>query len=396
MKNRGTADEGYEVRNQLKQVRVAQGLSQQALAMKAGVTRQAVCAIEGQQYLPTTSVALHLAQVLGCRVEDLFSLQPAGTIIDGEWAQPRAPRETFQQTERVKVARVGTRFIVRRVSELGEMLNFTVPADGLVLPDSVAPSGSKRTPKSTVQVQLLRDRAEVEEEVVVAGCDPAIFLVGEYLRRKKSHMSVVGWTKGSVAALEALKLGEVHIAGLHIVDPQTGESNVPYIKRNLKGKKIHVVTFASWEQGLLVTRGNPKGLRQVADLAQKKVRCINREAGAGARLLLDAHLARFGMPTQKIRGYQDLAFSHLEVARSVSEGRVDVGIGVRSAARVWGLDFVPLQEERYDLVIPEHLLRVHPSLTDFLDTLVSKTLRTEIEALGGYDTRETGRVVEWS
>ena len=395
MKKHPQSDAGYDVRNELKQARVAQGLSQQALAMKAGVTRQAVCAIEGQQYLPTTSVALHLAQALGCRVEDLFSLKASRVVIEGEWARPHLGR-TKKRAERVKVARVGERFIVRPVSDLGEVLTYTVPADGLVLPVTSESPFSKRHSKQAVQVQLLRGRAEIEEEVVVAGCDPAIFLVGEYLRRKKANMSVVGWTRGSSAALEALKQGDVHIAGLHIVDPQTGESNIPFIRRNVRGKKFHLVTFASWEQGLLVQKGNPKSLRQVADMAQKKVTCINREPGAGARLLLDAQLEHFGISQGEVRGYQDIVSSHLEVARYVSEGRVDVGIGVQSVARVCGLDFVPLQVERYDLVIPDKLLQTHPSLSLFLDTLVSKRLRTEIEALGGYDTSETGRVVEWT
>lgn len=395
MKKEPQEETRYEVRNQLKQFRLAQSLSQQALAMRAGVTRQAVCAIEGHQYLPTTAVALHLAQVLGCRVEDLFSLHATGNMIEGEWARPLDPRRVMSEPERVKVARVGQRFIVRPVSELGEVLNFTVPADGLVLPTNYAGTSPKRHTRA-VQVQLLRDRAEIEEEVVVAGCDPAIFLVGEYLRRKKAEMSVVGWTRGSVAALEALKQGDVHIAGLHIVDPQTGESNVPYLKRNFRGKKVQVVTFASWEQGLVVKKGNPKKVRQVADLAQKTVKCINREEGAGARLLFDAQLEHFGISTKQIRGYLDTAYSHLQVARHVSEGRADVGIGVLSAARACGLDFIPLQVERYDLVIPDQLMQAHPSLALFLDTLVSKALRTEIEALGGYDTRETGKIVEWS
>lgn len=382
------------VDNNLKSYRLAKGLSQQALAMRAGVTRQAVCAIEGHQYLPTTAVALHLARVLGCRVEDLFCLPSTGQMIEGEWARSLHHRPVKQEPERVKIARVGERFIVRPVSELGEVLNFTVPADGLVIPSMTETTGVRHK-RNAVQVQLLRDRREVEEEVVVAGCDPAIFLVGEYLRRRRAETSVVGWTLGSVAALEALKQGEVHIAGLHIVDPQSGESNIPFLKRNFKGKKVQVVTFASWEQGLLVKKGNPKGLRQVEDVAQKRVICINREEGAGARFLFDDHLTRAGIPTKQVRGYDVTAFSHIEVARHVSEGRADVGIGLRSAAQACGLDFIPLQVERYDLVIPNLLMNSHPSLRLFLDTLVSKRLRSEIEALGGYDTRETGKIVDW-
>ncbi len=383
------------IENCLRRSRLAKGLTQGTLANLAGITRQAVYAIEANQYLPTTAVALRLAHVLECRVEDLFNLVSAGETVEGEWVGHMPRDRSSSAPVRVKVARVGGRLLVRPVAGLGGVLNFTVPADGLVRPQ-LAAAKSKGSKGHRVQVSLLRDRRAVEGEVVVAGCDPSIFLVGEYLRRQGEQASVVGWTMGSVAALEALKRGEVHVAGLHLVDQKSGESNVPYLRRHLTGQRVRVVTYASWEQGLVVRRGNPKGIRQVADVARKDVIVINREGGAGARLLLDAQLAFFGIRPQRVRGYGQTAASHLEVARLVAEGRADVGLGVQSAARLLGLDFIPLQQERYDLVIPEALFGAHASLKMFLDTLVSRVLRAEIDALGGYDTSETGKVVEWA
>jgi molybdate-binding protein/DNA-binding XRE family transcriptional regulator len=358
------------------------------LASLAGITRQAVYAIEANQYLPTTAVALRLAGALDCRVEDLFSLIAGGEIIEGELVGSPPPDPDHA---RVKVARVGKRLLVRPVAGLGEALNFMVAADGLL----AGPAGSPRRALregDRVKVRLLRDRRIVEGEIVVAGCDPAIFLAGEYLRRRQELATVVEWSMGSAAAIEALKRGEVHVAGLHIVDPKSGESNLPYLRRHWKGPEVQVVTFATWEQGLMVREGNPKGIRGVEDLARKDVVLINRETGAGARLLLDQKLAATGIRAEQVKGYQRHAVSHLEVARLIAEGQADVGMGVRSAARLLGLDFLPLQEERYDLVFPMSYLTAQHSLSAFLDTIVSRPFRTEIEALGGYDMREVGKV----
>ena len=385
MGERNKAEPAENIENRLRSLRSAAGLSQGVLAGMAGITRQAVCAIEAGAYLPTTAVALRLAGALGCRVEDLFSLVSAGEVIEGELVEPAPPRA------RVKVARVGERLVVRPVARLGDVLNYTVPADGLIL----GPAGIGRRSaheRARVRVQLLRDRRMIEGEIAVAGCDPAIFLAGEYLRRREDRAAVVGWTMGSVAAVEALKRQDVHVAGLHVVDARSGECNLPYLRRHLREGRYTVVTFATWEQGLLVRQGNPKGIREPGDLARRDVTIVNREPGAGARLLLDQRLAAAGVKAAQVKGYERLAGSHMEVARLIAEGQADAGMGIRSVARLLGLDFMPLQEERYDLVMPTDYLIAHPGLSALLDTMVSRPFRTEIEALGGYDTRDTGKV----
>lgn len=385
MSEKNKAEPASNIENRLRSLRSAKGLSQSALAGMAGITRQAIYAIENNQYLPTTAVALRLAGALGCRVEDLFSLISAGEVMDGDLigsvnVDPRT---------RVKVARVGDRIVVRPVAELGDVLNFTVAADGLVIR---SPGSLPKKTAGRVCVELIRDRRLIEEEIVVAGCDPSIFLVGEYLRRRRERTSVVGWTMGSVAALEALKRREVHIAGLHIVDDKSGDNNLPYLRRHVKGDDYTVVTFAAWEQGLIVMPGNPKRIREVADLARKGVRMINREEGAGARLLLDRRLKQSGVVPEQLFGYDQTAASHLELTQAIKHGRADAGVGVGAAAKMLGLDFLPIQEERYDLVIPTSYIGIHPGLAAFLDTLVSRPFRTEIAALGGYDTRDTGKI----
>ena len=372
--------------NHLKSLRTQKGFSQGELAGRAGITRQAVSSIESNLYLPTTAVALRLASVLACRVEDLFSLAQTEAFIEGTLIGRLPQSETRTQSIRVKVSTVGKRTIVRPVTDLGEQLSFAVPADGYISDTYGKPS------RATVRVKLSRDREAIQQEISVAGCDPAIFLAGEHLRRQKDQTTVVGWPMGSMAALQALQRGEVHVAGLHLFDPTTGESNMPFLRRSLKGSGYEVVTFATWEEGFMVRRGNPLSIRTAADLAEPTVTLINREEGSGARLLLDQRLRASEIEPTHVQGYDRIVSSHLEVARAIAERQADVGIGIRSAAQFFGLDFVPLQTARYDLVIPKPYLQSHPTLAHLFETIVSRPFRHEIEALGGYDTSETGKV----
>lgn len=372
--------------NHLKDIRVSQGLSQGELAGKSGITRQAVSAIESHLYLPTTAVALRLASVLGCRVEDLFSLTQSHDVIVAKLIGRLPLRDKKSLATRVKVARVGARLVVRPVTELGEMLSYTVPADGYAAEAHGQVSGAM------VRVNLSRDRQAIEQQISVAGCDPAIFLAGAHLRQHKDQTSVVGWTMGSMAALQALQQGEVHVAGLHLFDPATGESNLPFLRRTLKNSNYEIVTFATWEEGLLVRAGNPKSIRAVSDIAVPDVKFVNREEGAGARLLLDQRLHSAGINSDRVKGYGTVVASHFDVARAIAGRQADVGIGIRSAAQLFGLDFIPLQTARYDLVVPKTYLKSHPTLAHLFETLVSRPFRNEIEALGGYDTSDTGKL----
>ena len=380
------AESAEHFQNRLKDIRVTQGLSQGELAGKSGITRQAVSAIESHLYLPTTAVALRLAAALGCRVEDLFSLAEAHDIIEGKLIGSLPRRDAKIAAIRVKVARVGTHMVVRPVTELGEVLSYSVPADGYAADVQGQASGAM------VRVNLSRDRQAIEQEISVAGCDPAIFLAGAHLRQRKDQTSVVGWTMGSMAALRALQQGEVHVAGLHLFDPTTGESNLPFLRRALKGSNYDVVTFATWEEGFLVRPGNPKSIRAVSDVADPYVTLVNREEGAGARLLLDQRLRAAGINSDQVKGYGTIVASHFEIARAIAGHQADVGVGIRSAAQLFGLDFVPLQSARYDLVVPKAYLKSHPTLANLFETIVSRPFRNEIEALGGYDMSETGKL----
>lgn len=381
---------GGSVENRLRIKRMENGLSQGELAKQAGLTRQALYAIESNHYLPGTEISLRLAKILGGSVEDLFYFEGSGELIEVDLVESISE---LSFPVRAKVARVGNRLLARPVSKLGELLNYMVTADGLIV-EQVQKS-SRNELRGRVRLQLLQDSQAIEEEIVIAGCDPAMYLAAEHFRRYRDGASVVGCTMGSVAAIDALRREEVHVAGLHLVDERSGQSNLPYLKRYLKSGRFTVIRFAAWEQGLMVPRNNPKKIRGVEDLTRRGVRFVNREAGSGARLLFDSQLAKTGLVSKEIKGIDNEVFSHLEVGRSIVEGRADVGIGMQSAALQFGLDFLPLQEEHYDLVMPSHYLTSHPSLSRFIDSLVGKPFRKEVEALGGYDVKEIGKVLEW-
>jgi putative molybdopterin biosynthesis protein len=369
-----------EYENRLREKRQALALSQKQLADLAGITRQAVSALEANQYSPATSVALQLARALRCRVEDLFSIKQGGEIIEGDLLGSIPPSSG---AVRAQVTQVGHRLLVRPLVGVGELSSLSATADGLIIgtdPDT------KR-----VKVKLLKDRDGVSRKVVVGGCDPAMFLAGEHVR-KHDPDNLVPCLMGSSIALGALKRGEVHVAGIHLAEERTGIWQLPDLRQSLGDMDCIVVTFAHWEEGLIVRPGNPKKIRSVGDIANPTVRIVNREKGSGARRLLDKQMDAGRIKANRVKGYGDEVLSHLDVASRIKAGLADTGIGVRSVAAIAGLDFVPLQRERYDLVVPKSYYETLHSLRVLLDTIVSKPFRDELEALGGYDTRETGKV----
>ena len=368
--------------NRLRERRQSLRLSQKQLADMAGITRQAVSAVEANQYSPATSVALQLARALRCRVEELFSIKTGGEIVDGEMlgSIPQGDDKV-----RAQVTQVDDRLLVRPLDGFGELTSLSAAADGLIIgPGS---DGNR------VKVRLLKDREAVRRKVVVAGCDPAMFLAAEHLR-KHDKDNLVPCLMGNSIALGALKRREVHAAGVHLADERSGIWNLPDLQRSLGDMDCMVVTFAHWEEGLIVRQGNPKRIRDVSDLTRRNVRLVNREKGSGARRLLDRQLQAAAIPTARVKGYGDEVLSHLEVASRVKAGLADAGVGVRAAASICALQFIALQRERYDLVIPKTHYETLQGLRTLLDTIVSKPFRDELEALGGYDTRDTGRVVE--
>ena len=310
-----------EMENHLREKRQAHALSQKQLADLAGITRQAISALESNQYSPATSVALQLARALQCRVEDLFSIKRGGEIIEGELlgALPQSDGPV-----RAQVTQIGHRVLVRPLIGIGELSSLSANADGLIIGTS--------PDKNRVKVRLLKDREAVRRKIVVGGCDPAMFLAGEHVR-KHDQENLVPCLMGSSVALNALKRGEIHVAGIHLAEEKSEGWELPNLKHSLGDMDCIVVTFAHWEEGFIVRQGNPKKVRTISDIAKPSVRIVNREKGSGARRLLDKQLNTGGIKPARVKGYGDEVLSHLDVAVT-DQGRLGRRRHRRSLRRV--------------------------------------------------------------
>jgi len=280
----------------------------------------------------------------------------------------------------VRIGQVGSRWVSVPVSATPYYLP---EADGVVTRQR--PNGGRAD-----LVVFAKDEA-ARKRLVLAGCDPATGLLSSMVERV-SGIEIVSAAASSKLALTWLKEGKVHIAGSHLEDPRSGEFNLPYVRDLFAGEETLVVTFARWEEGLVVAAGNPKKLRRAEDLVRKGVRLVNREQGSGSRALLDTLLKKAGLASVKVGGYDRIAFGHLAAAYAVAAGDADVCVATRSAAQTFALDFVPLHDARYDLVMRKRTADL-PAVKAFLDVLQRAALRRKLEVLAGYDTSETGALV---
>jgi len=228
--------------------------------------------------------------------------------------------------------------------------------------------------------------------VAVYAVFAAVTILGDWLVRRRVPAALVPLYASSTAALSALLEGRAHFAGLHLRDPVSGEYNLAFAREALGRRRAVAVNFARWELGLAVPAGNPSGFRGFADLARPRVRIVNRPQGAGARAALDDAIAGLGLNAQTVRGYEREVAGHLDVAAAIAAGQADLGVTIRLAAKAYGLDFIALREERYDLLVLESHLST-PSVEAVLDALTSSRFSTELGALCAYDTSETGRIL---
>src|SRR5262245_60387406 len=206
-----------------------------------------------------------------------------------------------------------------------------------------------------------------------------------------SGIEIIHAPASSQLALDWLKDGKVHIAGSHLQDPESSEFNMPVIRRQFPNRDMAVVTFARWEEGLVVTPGNPKNIRGVEDLHRKNVTLMNREPGSGSRALLDTLMRSASLKAKNIRGYDHVAYGHLSAAHAVLSGEADCCIATRSAAQPFGLDFMPIRSEQYDFVLYRETLKL-AAVAALLDALQRASFRRKLETLAGYDTSQTGVV----
>ena len=291
---------------------------------------------------------------------------------------------------RVRLGRVGEKLVATPVERGAGVIMSLVRADGIV---KIPRFSEGMDAGAEVEVELLRPIEAIEETVVAIGShDMTLDLLASHVRRERPKMTLASSNVGSMGGLIALARGEAHMAGSHLLDEATGEYNLSFIRRFLRGRNVVVVNLVRRIQGLILPQGNPQGIESLDHLTRDGVVFLNRQRGSGTRLLLDYKLNELGIESESIRGYDREEYTHLAVAAAVAGGRADVGLGILSAANAMGLDFVPLLSEQYDLVIP--LEHYESERVRFVLSLIrGDAFRAEVDALGGYDTATMGHVV---
>jgi molybdate-binding protein/DNA-binding transcriptional regulator YhcF (GntR family) len=225
--------------------------------------------------------------------------------------------------------------------------------------------------------------------VIVASHDLALNMLVSRLRQKNPEIKIDVTYAGSLGGLIALQEGRADLAGIHLLDAETGEYNYPYVKHLLPGREVAIVHLAYRIQGLMFAPGNPKRIKGVEDLRRSDVTLVNRQKGSGTRILLDQELRQLGITPSQVKGYDREVDTHLAVARGIAQGESDVGLGIEAAARASHIDFLPLYRERYDLVMPIENHK-NKKLAPLLKVIASKDFRKAVTEAGGYDSSQTG------
>lgn len=313
---------------------------------------------------------------------------PEAPLVRARLARKLASAMGMDDWVRVRLGRVRGALVATPLPRGAGVLTSLVRADGLL----VVPAALEgHHPGDEVDVRLLRGVGEIERTIVATGShDLVLDLAASALRERDPGVTLASSNVGSLGGLTALRDGLCHLAGSHLLDPDSGEYTLPYVERLMPGVDVAVVRLVHREQGLIVAPGNPAGTTGIGDVARLELRYVNRQRGAGTRVLLDHELGRLGISPESIQGYEREEHTHLAVAAAVAAGRADCGLGVLAAARAFGLDFVPVAKEPYDLVL------LNDSIGDELlaplwALLESDDFARSVTALGGYDTAEMGR-----
>ncbi len=291
---------------------------------------------------------------------------------------------------RVKVGKVAEKAVFIPIKRGAGAITTLTRADGLI---KISKESEGVLAGEEMEVELLRPERQLDNTILVVGShDLALELLANFLHKKAPFYDFSFAHVGSLSGLIAVRDGLAHLAGTHLFDPKTGEFNLPYIQKHLPDSPVRLVHFAWRKQGFIVARGNPKNIHQLKDLTRKGIRFINRQPGSGTRVLLDYYLKKQGLSAGEISGYEVEETTHVGVAVAVATGQADVGLGIQAAAKLLALDFIPLFQERYDLLVRG----------DFFDSkvfsliqeiLADEAFRREVAALGGYEVSEMGKIL---
>ena len=300
-------------------------------------------------------------------------------------------RPGVEEHVRVILGKVGERVVAVPVGGGAGALMSVVRAGGILR----IPSETSGCSEGEVRpIHVLVSPDSVDQRLIGIGShDLTVDILRSLIQEKSGGRFTISSTNvGSMGGLLAVDKGIAHFAGCHLLDPDTGEYNRPYIARFVTNRPVTVVTVVHRWQGLMVSKANPKGIQSVRDLARPEVRFINRQAGSGTRVLLDYELSRAQIAAEAIHGYTSEEYTHMNIAMAVASGRADTGLGIMAAARALDLDFIPITRERYDFVIPTELID-DENVRALLEQIRSADFRRQVCAMGGYEVEETGKMV---
>lgn len=289
---------------------------------------------------------------------------------------------------RVSVGNVQGKMVAAPLNRGAGLISSLTKAQGII---SIPEAGSGLNAGAVAPVRLLRRSRPDHNLLAVGSHDLALELLGIHLRRRRGNLSLSCANVGSMGGIMAIRNNEAHIAGIHLLDPATGRYNVADVEKYLPNVAWRLIHLAMRQQGLLVAPGNPRRIEGLACLTRPELTFINRQRGSGTRMLLDYELARLGIDTQKINGYEKEVGTHMTVAASIAAGTVDAGMGVQAAAQALGLDFLPLAAEQYDLLM--NFAPHDDRMALIIQVLQSAEFRQEVEALGGYDLSNAGKLI---
>ena len=290
---------------------------------------------------------------------------------------------------RVNIGKVGPRYVATPLPRAAGSITTLTRAEGII---RIPALSEGVTQSEEIKAELLVDEEDLLNTVVIIGShDITIDIMADEVRRKGPGIRITSGNVGSLGGLLALRKGTCHISGSHLLDTETGQYNISYINRYLKGVRTSVFHLVLREQGLIVAKGNPKGIRGLEDLTRDDVTFVNRQAGSGTRVLFDYKLSQQGIRPESIQGYDHDEFTHMAVAVDILSNAADCGMGIFAAAKALDLHFIPLEREQYDLILPSTMLD-QPNISTVLETVRTEHFRDRVISLGGYDPSKSGQL----
>ncbi len=334
-------------------------------------------------YIGFENFVLPVLQMMGKRSEKM------NEVIQAHISKRLVSSLKHKEYVRVKVGKVGDKFVAAPLARGAGAAMSLVRADGFCIIEQNS-EGVEAGEK--VDIELYRSKTEIENTIVITGSHDLILdVMADIITDKYSNVFISSTHVGSMGGLMALKRGEAHMAPVHLLDEETGQYNISYI-RKIFNEPMALIKGVRRIQGIMVKKGNPLGISDITDLADGSIRYVNRQRGAGTRVLLDYMLKEKGIQPDMIRGYDREMATHMAVAAAVASDSADAGMGILSAANAMGLDFIEVGPEEYDFAIPVKFLDL-PHVRAFLEVLRGDMFKERIAELGGYESTEAGRII---